>query len=71
MPPRLGAHMSIAGGVDRAVDRALRAGCEVLQVFTASANQWLGKPLTEDIVDRFREKRAAAGPLPVLSHDST
>ncbi len=70
MPPRLGAHMSIAGGVDRAVDRAVRAGCEVLQVFTASANQWMGKPLTEDIVDRFREKRSAAGPLPVLSHDS-
>ena len=70
MPPRLGAHMSIAGGVDRAVDRAVRAGCEVLQVFTASANQWQGKPLTAEVVDRFRDKRAAAGALPVLSHDS-
>jgi len=70
MPPRLGAHMSIAGGVDRAVDRAVYAGCEVLQVFTASANQWQGKPLTDDVVERFREKRSAAGALPVLSHDS-
>ncbi|MCU0223209.1 MAG: deoxyribonuclease IV [Acidobacteria bacterium] len=70
MPPRLGAHMSIAGGVDRAVDRAVRAGCETLQVFTASANQWAGKPLTGEVVARFREKRAAAGAIPVLSHDS-
>jgi deoxyribonuclease-4 len=62
--------MSIAGGVDRAVDRAVRAGCEVLQLFTASANQWQGKPLTPDVVERFRGKRAAAGTLPVLSHDS-
>ena len=62
--------MSIAGGVDRAVDRAVRAGCEVLQVFTASANQWQAKPLTAEVVDRFRGKRAAAGALPVLSHDS-
>jgi deoxyribonuclease-4 len=70
MPPQLGAHMSIAGGVDRAVDRAVRAGCEVLQVFTASASQWQGKPLTVEVVDRFRGQRAAAGALPVLSHDS-
>jgi deoxyribonuclease-4 len=62
--------MSIAGGVDRAVDRAVLAGCEALQVFTASANQWRGKELGDEVVARFRDKRAAAGALPVLSHDS-
>ncbi len=70
MPPRLGAHMSIAGGLDRAVDRAVRAGCETLQIFTASSNRWEGKPLTPEAVAAFREKLAPTGPMPVISHDS-
>src|SRR5438477_303141 len=32
--PRLGAHLSIAGGVYRAVDRAVASGCEALEIFT-------------------------------------
>lgn len=34
MPQRFGAHMSIAGGLHLAVERARDAGCDVLQVFT-------------------------------------
>ena len=37
----LGAHMSIAGGYHRAVERAQAAGCECLQIFTKNNNQWL------------------------------
>ena len=31
---RIGAHMSVAGGMARAVDRAVLHACEALQVFT-------------------------------------
>ena len=37
--PRLGAHMSIAGGLPRAVERAALHGCEALQIFTKSAGR--------------------------------
>lgn len=39
MPP-LGAHMSIAGGYFKAVERAHAAGCDCVQVFTAAPQQW-------------------------------
>jgi deoxyribonuclease-4 len=66
----LGAHMSIAGGVHTAVDRAISIGCTALQVFTKNNNQWNGKPFTEDDIAQYRRKISAAGISPVVSHDS-
>jgi len=43
--PRLGAHLSIAGGLPRAVDRAEASGCQALQIFTKSAGQWRARDL--------------------------
>lgn len=65
----LGAHMSIAGGLHCAVDRALAAGCGVLQVFTRNSNQWKGKPLGDADVELFRKKFAASGLRDVVAHD--
>ncbi|MFQ5743225.1 MAG: deoxyribonuclease IV [Acidobacteriota bacterium] len=70
MSLRFGAHMSIAGGIDRSVGRAEAAGCEALQIFTKSARQWAAKPLTEDQVHAFRRQRAEAGIAPVVAHAS-
>ncbi|MBP7146153.1 MAG: deoxyribonuclease IV [Acidobacteria bacterium] len=67
---RIGAHMSIAGGMDLAVDRAQALGCEALQVFVKSSNQWAARPLKEDEVARFRDKVGRAGLQPVVAHDS-
>lgn len=52
--PRLGAHMSIAGGLDKAVQRARDVGCACLQVFTKNNNQWKAKPIDPDTATRFR-----------------
>lgn len=65
----LGAHMSIAGGLHLAIDRAVAAGCGVVQVFTRNANQWKGKPVSEADATLFREKFAASGLHDVVSHD--
>src|ERR1700741_1053586 len=67
---RIGAQMSIAGGVSRAVDRAVAHGCEALQIFTKNANQWRGKPLDPAEVRRFRERLAQTGLTPGVSHAS-
>ena len=69
-PLLLGAHMSIAGGVHTAVDRATSVGCTALQVFTKNNNQWRGKPNTPEDIEKYRTKIAAAGIAPVVSHDS-
>lgn len=66
----LGAHMSIAGGIHTAVDRATSIGCTALQVFTKNNNQWNGKPFSENDILRYKQKIDAAGIAPVISHDS-
>src|SRR3972149_6037186 len=42
--PRMGAHMSIAGGVDKALLRGEEVGCDAMQIFTKNNNQWRGAP---------------------------
>lgn len=65
----LGAHMSISGGLHLAIDRAVAAGCGVLQIFTRNSNQWKGKPVSEADAALFRQKFAASGLHEIISHD--
>ncbi len=67
---RIGAHMSVAGGVSKAVDRAVVHGCEALQIFCKNANQWLGKPIDPAEIVRFRQRVDETGLTPVVSHAS-
>jgi deoxyribonuclease IV len=68
--PRLGAHMSVAGGLPRAVDRAVVHRCAALQIFAKNASQWRGRPLPAEEIREFRAKVRAAGIAPVVSHAS-
>jgi deoxyribonuclease-4 len=65
----LGAHMSISGGLHLAIDRAVAAGCGVLQIFTRNSNQWKGKPVSEPDAVLFRDKFATSGLHEIISHD--
>jgi deoxyribonuclease-4 len=60
--------MSAAGGLVRAVERAVAAGCRTLQVFTKNSNQWAGKALDRDDAAAFRRAARAAGLAPLVSH---
>jgi len=62
--------MSVAGGVSKAVDRAVAHGCEALQIFSKNANQWRGKPLDPAEVRAFRTRIDQTGIRPVVSHAS-
>jgi deoxyribonuclease-4 len=62
--------MSVAGGVSKAVDRAVVHGCEALQIFTKNASQWRAKPLDPGEVRLFRERIEQTGITPVVSHAS-
>lgn len=59
--PRLGAHMSIAGGMERAVERAVAVEATALQVFCKSSNQWRARPLGDVEVGAFRAASRDAG----------
>lgn len=68
--PRLGAHMSIAGGLPRAVDRAQASRCDALQIFTKSAGQWRARALPSEEIALFRRRVEASGIHPVVAHNS-
>jgi deoxyribonuclease IV len=68
--PMLGAHLSIAGGLALAVDRARATGCEALQIFTKSVGQWRARPLDELDVARFRRAVKGSGLGAAVAHAS-
>lgn len=68
--PRFGAHLSIAGGMPRAVDRAVATGCDGLQIFTKSTGQWRARVIEREEAVAFRRKADAAGLTPRLAHAS-
>jgi len=68
--PLLGAHMSIAGGVDNAVLQGKEVGCDTVQLFTKSSRQWVSKPLGKDEIARFHQAKKETGLNTVVAHDS-
>ena len=64
----LGFHVSIAGTIDKAVDRALELDCDTFQVFTRNPRSWAFRELKECEVGAFREKRGKSGIDSVFGH---
>ena len=50
----LGSHVSVAGGLDKGVQRAIDVGCDCIQIFTKNNNQWAAKPLSEKQVSDWK-----------------
>ena len=65
---KLGAHVSTAGGLDKAIDRGLEIGCEAIQIFGSSPQTWAYKRAPEEQTHAFREKAKGAGIAPVFFH---
>ncbi len=63
--PKIGAHVSAAGGLWQAVERARTIGAECLQIFGASPRGWAAKLPAKAEADRFKAalKEAKLGPV--------
>jgi deoxyribonuclease-4 len=66
----LGAHMSISEGIHLALERGKSVGCNAVQLFVKSSNQWRAKPLTGAETDLFREKAKLYNPDFIVAHSS-
>ena len=72
----LGAHMSIAGGVSQALDRASSIGSNAVQVFTKNQRQWKVKPLADEQISAWTSElkrlgwMSTTGPARTVSHAS-
>ncbi len=68
--PLLGAHVSIAGGLPKAIERGEDLGCEALQIFVKNASQWRGRALGEEEATAFRQAHGASAIGPLVAHSS-
>ncbi len=66
----LGAHESIRGGFDQAVERGRLDGCEAIQIFTKAPAVWRASPIEEEQISRFREAASKAGDPVMAVHGS-
>ncbi|MBV7329343.1 deoxyribonuclease IV [Chloroflexi bacterium TSY] len=66
----LGAHMSIAGGVSQALDRASSIGSNAVQLFTKNNRQWQGPPVDQEDVARWHDEMPAQEIVYAVSHAS-
>jgi deoxyribonuclease-4 len=64
----LGAHVSTAGGLPKAVERALERGCDALQIFNQSPRMWKPTAYTDEDFAAFREARRGTRIGAVLIH---
>ncbi|MDD1686631.1 deoxyribonuclease IV [Methanoregula sp.] len=62
---KVGVHVSIAGSLDLAVDRARDAGCDVFQMFSRNPRGWGYQPVSPETAETFRSKIKTTGLLPV------
>jgi deoxyribonuclease-4 len=66
----LGAHMSIAGGIDRSVDRAADFDMNALQIFSHNVRSWETRDLTDEEIEKFKQKRREFGVDYAVVHTS-
>ncbi|HSC24690.1 MAG TPA: deoxyribonuclease IV [Candidatus Babeliales bacterium] len=65
-----GAHMSISGGLDLAIQRGESIGCTAIQIFTKSNRQWYAKPLTDQTIITFKKAWEESSIKSIIAHAS-
>ncbi len=68
--PPIGAHTSIAGGVQNAIYLGKEIGCDVVQIFSKNQMQWKARPLTAEDAEKFQKAIRETGVLPMTVHDA-
>jgi len=66
----LGAHMSIAGGYYKAVERAKERQCDCVQLFTKNNNRWHADSITPADSQRFTDAISKLQIVHPIAHDS-
>jgi deoxyribonuclease-4 len=64
----LGAHMSIAGGLQMAIERACSINCTAMQIFVKNNMQWFARPLSTDEIRAFLNHQQRAQLASVFAH---
>jgi deoxyribonuclease-4 len=64
----IGAHVSAAGGSNKAIARAEEIGAECFQIFASSPRMWSAKPIADEIAQKYADEMKRAGMGPTVLH---
>ena len=64
----IGAHVSAAGGSNKAVARAEEIGAECFQIFASSPRMWSAKPISDEIAEKYQTEMKRSGLGPTVLH---
>lgn len=65
-----GAHMSTAGGFEKAIERGESINCTAIQIFTKSNRQWRAKKITDEQAQLFKDTLKKSSIQSVIAHAS-
>ena len=64
----IGTHVSIAGGINRALERAQRLGINAIQIFLKNSNRWKSRRYTEVERDDFLSMKKSFKDIKIFAH---
>ncbi len=65
---KFGFHVSISGGISKAVLRAKELGCETFQIFSRNPRGWRYSPIPKDEIEAYKSDLLKSGIFPVAIH---
>lgn len=67
---RIGVHISVAGGLEKGLEKAKALGCNTMQIFSASPRVWAAKDRSDDEILLFIRLRSEYDISPLVIHTS-
>lgn len=65
---KIGFHISISGGLDLAIERAVSMGIDTLQIFLKNSNRWISPDLSDREIQLFRDRWKMYPDLNISAH---
>lgn len=65
---KIGAHLSIEGGIYRALERGIELGCKTVQFFLRNNNRWKGREFENLEIERFKYLARESNISPLIAH---
>ena len=65
---KIGVHLSIAGGLYRALEKSRELKIQAVQIFLKNSNRWKAKPYSADDIDKFLNVKSSMPDIAVFAH---
>jgi deoxyribonuclease IV len=65
---KIGVHLSISGGLHKALEKADELNIDAVQIFLKNSNRWEAKPYCEEDIEVFLKTRSTVRKMDVFAH---